>query len=35
VEETMLTVVEQETGCKARVTRGDSGEIHGRLIACK
>jgi hypothetical protein len=35
VEETMLAVVEQVTGCKARVQRGDSGEIHGKLIACK
>jgi len=35
VEETMLATVEKVTGCKARVQRGDSGEIHGRLIACK
>ena len=35
VEETMLATVQQVTGCKARVQRGDSGEIHGTLIACK
>ena len=35
VEETMLAVVEVQTGCQVRVKRGDSGEIHGRLIACK
>ena len=35
VKETMLAAVEQVTGCKARVQRGDSGEIHGRLVGCK
>lgn len=35
VEETMLALVEVQTGCQVRVKRGDSGEIHGRLIACK
>jgi hypothetical protein len=35
VEETMLAAVEQVTGCKVRVKRGDSGEINGKLIACK
>ena len=35
VEETMLAAVEQVTGCKVRVKGGDSGVIHGRLIACK
>ena len=32
---TMLTVVEQVTNCKATPVSGDSGEMRGRLTACK
>ncbi len=35
VEETMLAAVEQVTGCKVHVKRGDSGAINGQLIGCK
>ncbi len=32
---TMMTVVEQVTNCKATPVSGDSGEMRGRLTACK
>ena len=35
VEATMLVVVKQVTGCTPLPTRSDSGEIRGRLSACK
>lgn len=35
IRDTMLQVVEEVTGCKARVTKGDSGEMRGTLSRCK
>ncbi len=35
VKATMLQVVAQVTGCTPRVESGDSGEMRGRLTACK
>ena len=34
VQETMVQVVAQVTGCKPVVQSGDSGEMRGRLTSC-
>ena len=35
IRTTMVAVVEQVTGCTAKVAQGDSGEMRGTLSACK